>query len=254
MWHVLEILEGSPAESAGLVPFGDYILGYASGVLQKESDFYELVAQYEDKPLRLFVYNSDFDVTREVVIVPNRAWGAQSAGAGLLGCGIGYGVLHRIPRPSEESARPSPSTTPRQMQPAQFNQPSQQPSSSQAHPQSQQQQAHASSSTSVPSRPSVTSSIPPKRMTASVVPATPPRTASPANNVGRIASPAARSNNIATSPRSADRSVANGQAALGYGKAQSHAYALNPPPRSPSAQGKRSSTAEVIDEEEEELT
>ncbi|KAH8929283.1 hypothetical protein BT69DRAFT_1236069, partial [Atractiella rhizophila] len=34
VWHVLEILEGSPAESAGLVPFGDWILGYAGGVLR----------------------------------------------------------------------------------------------------------------------------------------------------------------------------------------------------------------------------
>jgi GRASP55/65 PDZ-like domain len=30
---------------------------------------------------------------REVVLVPNRKWG----GEGLLGCGVGYGLLHRIP-------------------------------------------------------------------------------------------------------------------------------------------------------------
>ncbi|KAK9898194.1 hypothetical protein P389DRAFT_166517 [Cystobasidium minutum MCA 4210] len=99
VWHVLEILEGSPAESAGLVPFGDYILGYSGGVLHKESDFYNLVEEHVDKPLRLFVYNADFDVTREVVIIPNRAWSSGGAGEGLLGCGVGYGVLHRIPKP-----------------------------------------------------------------------------------------------------------------------------------------------------------
>ena len=27
VWHVLDVLEGSPAESAGLVPMGDWILG-----------------------------------------------------------------------------------------------------------------------------------------------------------------------------------------------------------------------------------
>lgn len=28
VWHVLDVLEGSPAESAGLVPMGDWILGW----------------------------------------------------------------------------------------------------------------------------------------------------------------------------------------------------------------------------------
>jgi hypothetical protein len=27
VWHVLDVMEGSPAESAGLVPMGDWILG-----------------------------------------------------------------------------------------------------------------------------------------------------------------------------------------------------------------------------------
>ena len=26
VWHVLDVIEGSPADSAGLVPYGDYIL------------------------------------------------------------------------------------------------------------------------------------------------------------------------------------------------------------------------------------
>lgn len=30
VWHVLDVLEGSPAESAGLVPMGDWILGRVS--------------------------------------------------------------------------------------------------------------------------------------------------------------------------------------------------------------------------------
>ncbi|GAA99648.1 uncharacterized protein L969DRAFT_86922 [Mixia osmundae IAM 14324] len=103
VWHVLEIMEGSPAESAGLVPYGDYIIGYAGGVLRGEGDFYELVENHDERPLRLFVYNSDFDITREVVLVPNKSWGN---GDGLLGCGIGYGLLHRIPRPQERPPRP----------------------------------------------------------------------------------------------------------------------------------------------------
>jgi hypothetical protein len=43
VWHVLDVIEGSPAESAGLVPYGDYITGWAGGVLSSENDFYDLV-------------------------------------------------------------------------------------------------------------------------------------------------------------------------------------------------------------------
>ncbi|KAG8750105.1 hypothetical protein FRC12_013075 [Ceratobasidium sp. 428] len=93
VWHILDVHDGSPAESAGLVPYGDYIIGYSGGVLERESDFYELVEAHVDKPLRVYVYSHDFDNLREVVLVPNRMWGGQ----GLLGCGVGFGLLHRIP-------------------------------------------------------------------------------------------------------------------------------------------------------------
>jgi hypothetical protein len=43
VWHVLDVLEGSPAESAGLVPYGDWIIGWSGGVLRAEGDFYEVV-------------------------------------------------------------------------------------------------------------------------------------------------------------------------------------------------------------------
>ena len=99
VWHILEILEGSPAESAGLVPYGDFIIGWTGGPLRGEGEFYELIEAHVDKALRLYVYNSDYDHTREVIIVPNREWG----GEGLLGCGVGYGLLHRIPKPSDEA-------------------------------------------------------------------------------------------------------------------------------------------------------
>ena len=61
VWHILEVLEGSPAESAGLVPYGDWILGWAGGVLASEGDFYEVVESHIDKPLRVYVYSYDFE-------------------------------------------------------------------------------------------------------------------------------------------------------------------------------------------------
>jgi len=61
VWHILEVLEGSPAESAGLVPYGDWILGWAGGVLASEGDFYEVVESHIDKPLRVYVFSYDFE-------------------------------------------------------------------------------------------------------------------------------------------------------------------------------------------------
>lgn len=46
---------------AGLVPWGDYVLAWSGGPLHSESDFYRLIEAHVDKPLRLFVYNSDLE-------------------------------------------------------------------------------------------------------------------------------------------------------------------------------------------------
>ncbi|OCH91933.1 hypothetical protein OBBRIDRAFT_727827 [Obba rivulosa] len=91
VWHVLDVLEGSPAEDAGLVPYGDWVIGWAGGVLAAEGDFYDVVEAHIGKPLRVYVYSYDFDTIREVVLVPNREWG----GEGLLGC-----VFGSVPSPA----------------------------------------------------------------------------------------------------------------------------------------------------------
>ena len=51
VWHVLEVMEGSPAESAGLVPYGDWIIGWSGGVLSAENDFYDVVEAVWRSPL-----------------------------------------------------------------------------------------------------------------------------------------------------------------------------------------------------------
>ena len=48
------------------------------------------------------MYNFDLDTVREVLLTPNSAWG----GEGSLGCGIGYGYLHRIPIRDEKDKKP----------------------------------------------------------------------------------------------------------------------------------------------------
>ncbi|CAL8294779.1 unnamed protein product [Lota lota] len=107
VWHILDVEERSPASLAGLQAYHDYIVG-ADQVLQESEDFFSMVEATEGKPLKLLVYNSQSDRCREVVVTPNGAWG----GEGSLGCGIGYGYLHRIPthplqQTDSQSARPS---------------------------------------------------------------------------------------------------------------------------------------------------
>ncbi|KAM4605555.1 Golgi reassembly-stacking protein 1a [Polymixia lowei] len=105
VWHVLDVDVNSPAALAGLLPHSDFIVG-ADQVLQDSEDFFSLIEAHEGKPLKLLVFNTEADTCREVVVTPNGAWG----GEGSLGCGIGYGYLHRIPaRPDVSNASPSPS-------------------------------------------------------------------------------------------------------------------------------------------------
>ena len=46
------------------------------------------------RPIRLYVYSASSDNVRLVTMTPNDEWG----GNGCLGCDVGYGLLHRIPR------------------------------------------------------------------------------------------------------------------------------------------------------------
>ncbi|XP_066254788.1 Golgi reassembly-stacking protein 2 [Euwallacea similis] len=92
VWHILEVNPNSPAEIAGLKPFSDYIIGTDS-ILHESEDLYNLIENHDGSALKLYVYNCEEDSCREVVITPNSKWG----GEGILGCGIGYGYLHRIP-------------------------------------------------------------------------------------------------------------------------------------------------------------
>lgn len=111
VWHVLDVEASSPAALAGLQPHSDYIVG-ADQVMQDSEDFFSLIEAHEGKPLKLLVYNTQTDACREVVVTPNGAWG----GEGSLGCGIGYGYLHRIPAnpevPTETLSPPVPEVEP----------------------------------------------------------------------------------------------------------------------------------------------
>uniref|UniRef100_A0A098LYD8 Golgi reassembly stacking protein 1 n=1 Tax=Hypsiglena sp. JMG-2014 TaxID=1550645 RepID=A0A098LYD8_9SAUR len=109
VWHVLDVEPASPAALAGLKPHSDYIIG-SDQILHESEDFFSLIDSHEGKPLKLVVYNTEMDSCREVFVTPNGAWG----GEGSLGCGIGYGYLHRIPTQAATPKRASetPSSSP----------------------------------------------------------------------------------------------------------------------------------------------
>lgn len=98
VWHILDVTPSSPADLAGLLPYGDYIVGTPEGAVHGEAGLGELVEDYLGRSLRLYVYNHEYGVTRTVEILPNRGWG----GTGALGCVLGYGALHRLPAPLSE--------------------------------------------------------------------------------------------------------------------------------------------------------
>ncbi|KAH7401342.1 golgi reassembly stacking protein-like protein [Pyrenochaeta sp. MPI-SDFR-AT-0127] len=98
VWHILDVIPNSPADVAGLLPYGDYVIGSPEGLVRGDSGLSELVDDFLNRPLRLYVYNHEYDVTRPVTITPTRNWG----GEGALGCVLGFGALHRIPPSLDE--------------------------------------------------------------------------------------------------------------------------------------------------------
>jgi len=106
VWHVLDVLPNSPADAAGLLPYGDYVIGSPDASerdMHGESALSDLVESFIDHPLRLYVYNHEYDVARTVTITPSTDWAGSDGAA--LGCILGYGALHRIPAPLEEPSQ-----------------------------------------------------------------------------------------------------------------------------------------------------
>ncbi|DAZ98597.1 TPA: hypothetical protein N0F65_001016 [Lagenidium giganteum] len=86
-YRVLGIQEQSPASAVGFVSFFDFITE-ANGIRldTKDSTLMELIAQSEDTPMRLKVYNCKAQTTRELELTPTRKW----PGKGLLGVTIRF--------------------------------------------------------------------------------------------------------------------------------------------------------------------
>ncbi|ETI40397.1 hypothetical protein, variant 1 [Phytophthora nicotianae P10297] len=86
-FRVLGIQEQSPASTVGFVSFFDFILE-ANGIRldTKDATLMELIAQSEDRPMQLKVFNVKAQTTRELQLTPSRKW----PGKGLLGVTIRF--------------------------------------------------------------------------------------------------------------------------------------------------------------------
>ncbi|KAL8769326.1 MAG: hypothetical protein Q9209_004708 [Squamulea sp. 1 TL-2023] len=171
VWHVLDVIPNSPADIAGLLPYGDYIVATPEGNVHGESGLGELVEDYLNRSLRLYVYNHEYAVTRLVTLTPSRNWG----GSGALGCVLGFGALHRLPVPMTEPIAGPGETL---FETARFSNEERRPPSAQLHSQSPSlyppsSSAMQSSDLLVPA--SITSPPPPPPQSANSSAAGPPR-------------------------------------------------------------------------------
>jgi len=100
--RVLCVFSQSPAETAGLHPFVDYILGTERCIFQGLDAFEDFVMRHLDQEIRLRVYNSNICQVREVIITPTENW-SESNDQGVLGCEVSSGILHKIPDVLQET-------------------------------------------------------------------------------------------------------------------------------------------------------
>lgn len=117
VWRILATHQSSPSFQSRLVPYSDYIIGCDSaypddvegkGLLTKGGEsllsrtvlgYYNhhyAITQEDNVPITLYVYNHDYDILRPVTVNLSRSWN-RGQGRGILGCDVGYGLLHRIP-------------------------------------------------------------------------------------------------------------------------------------------------------------
>ena len=52
VWHILDVIPNSPADFAGLLPYGDYVIGSPEGIVRGENGLGELVEDVRSIPLR----------------------------------------------------------------------------------------------------------------------------------------------------------------------------------------------------------
>lgn len=65
VWHILDVAPNSPADTAGLLPYGDYVIGSPEGLVRGESGLGELVEDVRGPCSNLSVVATDAGVVYE---------------------------------------------------------------------------------------------------------------------------------------------------------------------------------------------
>jgi len=86
-YHVLQVSPNGPGDEAGLVSYFDFIVKINDQTLNDQNGLVESVfASSVGKQVKLSVYNSQFETTRDVYLTSSESWG----GAGVAGLSIRY--------------------------------------------------------------------------------------------------------------------------------------------------------------------
>eukprot|EP00164_Ancoracysta_twista_P003443 GFYU01004594.1.p1 GENE.GFYU01004594.1~~GFYU01004594.1.p1 ORF type:complete len:236 (-),score=40.36 GFYU01004594.1:198-905(-) len=89
-FRVVRVMEGSPGAAAGLESYFDFIVTANGTPLNHEDTvFVSLIEEFEDKELKLEVWNRRTHTMRNVILQPNKSWGGPS----LLGCNVRFDAL-----------------------------------------------------------------------------------------------------------------------------------------------------------------
>lgn len=117
VWRILNTHKDSPAFQAQLIPYSDYVIGCDSSFPSDENgkgllldggetlfsktilgyyNHHAAILREDNIPITLYVYNHDYDILRPVTVNLSRSW-SKGENRGILGCDVGYGLLHRLP-------------------------------------------------------------------------------------------------------------------------------------------------------------
>jgi len=111
--HILDVYPGSPAASAGLIPYRDYLLGTSERAFRGWEELDWFLEKFDNTPAQMYVFNSSTFQVREVTITPSKSWG----GKGSLGCDVGIGYLHRLPLDQKEGHTSTSNSSSRLIEP-----------------------------------------------------------------------------------------------------------------------------------------
>jgi hypothetical protein len=84
-----------------LIAEEDFVIASPDILIRNEDEFYQLITQNTARNVKLIVFNAKTEELREIVIVPDFAWG----GEGCLGCDVGSGMVHWVPSQAKAQAQ-----------------------------------------------------------------------------------------------------------------------------------------------------